>query len=60
MREWLAFHAGKMFVFWFNICGRLDWGMAKDCLIAMADKVKEVDQQERYRAAVKGREINGR
>lgn len=56
MVEWLAYISGKLFVFFFNLCGRLDYDMAVGVLGAMhctLEREKEVyETQKNYYEAL--------
>lgn len=58
MAEYLAFLAGKLFLFFFNICGRLDYDMAVNLISSMYHTLERErlikDTQDNYRKAVDG------
>lgn len=53
MRQYLAFLCGKVFLFWYNLCGILDRDMAFGVLDSMYHAIHEVEVQENYREAMK-------
>jgi len=55
MREWLAFQCGKIFLLFFNLCGRLDTDTAVGMLRAMYKEMEEIQTQRNYNEAMKER-----
>ena len=62
MRQGLAFFFGRLFIFFFNLCGRLDTDMAFGLLKAMCDVLDRQDKiqavQDNYRRAVNERNVS--
>ena len=56
MRQLLAFLFGRLFIYFFNLCGRLDVDMAFGILEAMSEAHNRADEvnktQENYRKVV--------
>ena len=62
MRQGLAFIFGRLFIFFFNLCGQLDYDMAFDLLKAMCDRIETIAEMEKvqdnYRRAVNERDVS--
>jgi len=56
MSDWLAYLFGRLFVFFFNLCGRMDYDMATEVLGSMyhtLEREKKIYKtQENYRKAL--------
>jgi len=53
MREWLAFQCGRLFVFWYDLCGTLDRDMAFGVLAEMFYTLVENDEDARNKMLLK-------
>ena len=62
MRQGLAFLFGRLFIFFFNLCGQLDTDLAFGLLDAMHDvldrQVKIQAVQDNYRKAINERDVS--